>query len=96
MTVSADNLDHVFEASSQGSYKCGPAQNVQLNNVTLAVSDFQYRAFGNTDKDDFPDSGRFCLSEFTRKDVFEAYIKMYAHSHPSAKQSDKDCCSKRR
>lgn len=49
---------HLFDANTQGSYKCKESQNFDIEkNVTLAVSDFQYRAFGTTDSEAYPDSG---------------------------------------
>ena len=51
---------NLFESSDHGSYKCVQSQSVDIaDNVTLAVSDFQYRAFGKTENDDYPDSGKY-------------------------------------
>lgn len=57
ISVRTSNNTHLFEASSEGSYKCVSSQNVGMENVTLEVSDFQYRAFGETSKDGYPGSG---------------------------------------
>ena len=58
ITMTTNNQTHLFAASSQGSYKCAASQNVEMDNVTLEVSEFRYRAFGTTTKDTYPDSGK--------------------------------------
>ncbi|KAL5004540.1 hypothetical protein ScPMuIL_017996 [Solemya velum] len=47
-TASKDNMDKsTFEANEGGSYKCNTDRKVDIGgNVTLHITDFQYRAFG--------------------------------------------------
>lgn len=59
--VQTDNSGE-FKASNGGSYKCVAKQHITLqNNVKVDLSDFQYRAFGNTAMDDFPTDGKTLL-----------------------------------
>ena len=52
--ASSGDLTGTFQATSSGSYKCDKEQNIGMGNITLIVSQLQYRAFGTTKNDKYP------------------------------------------
>ncbi|KAL4219767.1 Lysosome-associated membrane glycoprotein 1 [Mactra antiquata] len=57
-TVNKPEDEGIFQANTQGSYKCIAAEQVQMdNNVQMEVTKLQYKAFGEDADDNFPDEG---------------------------------------
>ncbi|KAL4219769.1 Lysosome-associated membrane glycoprotein 1 [Mactra antiquata] len=55
-TVETEMMDHEFTASFDGSFKCNSKQTIELSNdVTMATSDLQYKAFSESDDINFSD-----------------------------------------
>jgi len=73
-TVSVHPTTDQFKSGVKGSYKCNSRQDVTMGkDVSLSLVNLQYLAFGESDTEDFPTSGKNDTSHLLSKIQLDLY-----------------------